>query len=409
MLYLLHFKRCRVTHHLSLTHHHARTFQSTSVLLEGRAPSPLTDTSGKNILDKDDEKFQSNVNYHPDFLHAWTPELFKKSVVGLSILTLGASFIVSPVLGIGIGGFTSAYAALGYADMQQKRHTIRRNFPVVGHLRYLFETLRPGLYQYFIESDTGGVPFNREKRGMAYQRSKNIDATMPFGTKMDVYAEGYEWLNHSIWPQHIPLEDSRTIIGGTHCTKPYSAALLNISAMSYGALSDNAILALNTGAKAGNFYHNTGEGGISKFHRQPGADIVWNVGTGYFGCRNKDGSFCPEMFKDNAQTDAVKMIEIKMSQGAKPAHGGMLPKEKISAEIAEARGLGPGPYEDCNSPPRHSAFSTPQCVNRENYSVRRLYINSIIVVEHFSFVIPSFFLTFQLSLIFYFYFYFLFF
>jgi glutamate synthase domain-containing protein 2 len=178
-------------------------------------------------------------------------------------------------------------------------------------------------------------------------------------TTKKVYEEGYEWLNHSLWPQHIDVSDSRTLIGGSECTKPYSAALLNVSAMSYGALSDNAILALNRGAKQGGFYHNTGEGGISKFHREPGGDIVWNVGTGYFGCRNKDGSFCPDMFKDNATTDAVKMIEIKLSQGAKPAHGGMLPKEKISPAIAEARGLGAGPYEDCNSPPRHSAFNTP--------------------------------------------------
>ena len=196
-------------------------------------------------------------------------------------------------------------------------------------------------------------------RHLLYVYRHHFYCHLAVGTKMDVYAEGYEWMNHSLWPQHIDIADSRTLIGGPNCTKPYSAALLNVSAMSYGALSDNAILALNTGAKAGGFYHNTGEGGISKFHRAPGADIVWNVGTGYFGCRNKDGTFCPEMFKDNARTDAVKMIEIKMSQGAKPAHGGMLPKEKISAAIAEARGLGDGPYEDCNSPPRHSAFSTP--------------------------------------------------
>ena len=331
------------------------TFTTTQPLFEGRPPTPLKDTSG--VFSK--EKTVGNVNYHPDFLHAWTPELFKKSVAGLAVVS-GLSCFLHPVLGLGLGGFTTAYAALGYTDMKQTRHTIRRNFPVVGHLRYLFETLRPGLYQYFIESDTGGVPFNREKRGMAYQRSKNIDATMPFGTKMDVYEEGYEWLNHSLWPQHLNVEDSRTLIGGPQCTQPYSAALLNVSAMSYGALSDNAIMALNQGAKQGGFYHNTGEGGISKFHRAPGGDIVWNVGTGYFGCRNNsDGSFCPEMFKDNAQTEAVKMIEIKLSQGAKPAHGGMLPKEKISAAIAEARGLGEGPYEDCNSPPRHSAFNTP--------------------------------------------------
>ena len=350
---------------LTARHYAKRTLP----VLEGRTPTPLTDTSGKPAKDTDDVK--ASVNYHPDFLHAWTPAVFKKAVAGLSVVSVGA-FCVHPALGVGVGGLTGAFAYLGFNDMKQTKHTIRRNFPVVGHLRYLFETLRPGLYQYFIESDTGGVPFNREKRGQAYQRAKNIDATMPFGTKLDVYAEGYEWLNHSLWPQHLNLEDSRTLIGGPKCTKPYSAALLNVSAMSYGALSDNAILALNTGAKLGGFYHNTGEGGISKFHRQPGADIVWNVGTGYFGCRNKDGTFCPEMFKDNARTEAVKMIEIKLSQGAKPAHGGMLPKEKISPAIAEARGLGAGPYEDCNSPPRHSAFSTPHQLGEYIAQLREL-------------------------------------
>ena len=181
------------------------------------------------------------------------------------------------------------------------------------------------------------MPFNREKRGMAYQRAKNIDATMPFGTKMDVYSEGYEWLNHSLWPQHIATDSTRTTVGGPACTKPYSAALLNVSAMSYGALSDNAILALNAGAKMGGFYHNTGEGGMSRFHLEPGADLVWNIGTGYFGCGqsvNGVRTFDPEMFRDNAQRDSCKMIEIKLSQGAKPAHGGMLPKEKISPAIA---------------------------------------------------------------------------
>ncbi len=331
---------------------------------EGQDPAPLvkrSDIKGGDPRGPESKEFKGAVNYFPDFIHAWNADLFRKVGAGLGVASLGA-FAVHPALGVVASGATAGYWYLGLSDLKQTRHTIRRNFPVLGHMRYIFEQLRPEIYQYFVESDTSGVPFNREKRGMAYQRAKNIDATMPFGTKMDVYAEGYEWLNHSLWPQHIALEDSRTLVGGPQCTQPYSAALLNISAMSYGALSDNAILALNGGAKIGNFYHNTGEGGMSRFHLEPGGDLVWNIGTGYFGCGatvNGVRTFDPEMFKDNAQRDNCKMIEIKLSQGAKPAHGGMLPKEKISAAIAEARGLGAPPYEDCNSPPRHSAFATP--------------------------------------------------
>eukprot|EP00939_MAST-03C_sp_MAST-3C-sp1_P005395 g5395.t1 len=226
-------------------------------------------------------------------------------------------------------------------------------------MRYLFEVLRPEIYQYFVEGDQDGRPFSREQRSQAYQRAKNINATMPFGTRKDVYEEGYEWILHSLFPCEVKEENSRTLIGEARCRQPYSAAILNISAMSYGALSDNAILALNRGAKLGNFYHNTGEGGISRFHREGGGDLVWNIGTGYFGCRDVEGNFDLARFRENANIPAVKMIEIKLSQGAKPAHGGMLPKEKITNEIAEARGLGPAPWKDCNSPPMHSAFRNP--------------------------------------------------
>ena len=219
------------------------------------------------------------------------------------------------------------------------------------------ETLRPEIHQYFVETDQGGRPFNRDQRAQVYQRAKNIDAVMPFGTRFDVYEEGYEWVTHSLWPKHIEEELSRVDIGGASCLQPYSASIMNISAMSYGALSDNAILALNGGAKLGNFYHNTGEGGVSRFHLQPGGDIVWNVGTGYFGCRNKDGTFSAEMFADTVSKPQIKMIEIKLSQGAKPGHGGLLPGSKVTEAIAEARGVSVG--EDCNSPPQHSAFRNP--------------------------------------------------
>ena len=224
-------------------------------------------------------------------------------------------------------------------------------------MRYILETLRPEIHQYFVEPDQGGRPFNRDQRAQVYQRAKNIDAVMPFGTRFDVYEEGYEWVTHSLWPKHIEEVSSRVNIGGASCLQPYSASIMNISAMSYGALSDNAILALNGGAKLGNFYHNTGEGGVSRFHLQPGGDIVWNVGTGYFGCRNKDGTFSSEMFVDTVTKPQIKMIEIKLSQGAKPGHGGLLPGSKVTEAIAEARGVSVG--EDCNSPPQHSAFRSP--------------------------------------------------
>eukprot|EP00946_MAST-07B_sp_MAST-7B-sp1_P004691 g4691.t1 len=342
----------------------ARAYAITTPSREGRTPSPLiqpSDADGEDPSGRNAKEFKGAVNYFPDFIHAWNKEKFMVLGGALAAGSL-ASFAAHPALGVTTSVVTAGYWYLGLQDLKQTRHTIRRNFPVLGHMRYIFEQLRPEIYQYFVESDQSGVPFNREKRGMAYQRAKNIDATMPFGTKMDVYGEGYEWLNHSLWPQHIDVESSRTMVGGPSCTKPYSAALLNVSAMSYGALSDNAILALNTGAKIGGFYHNTGEGGMSRFHLEPGADLVWNIGTGYFGCGqsvNGVRTFDPEMFRDNAQRDNCKMIEIKLSQGAKPAHGGMLPKEKITPAIAEARGLGLPPYEDCNSPPRHSAFATP--------------------------------------------------
>lgn len=247
---------------------------------------------------------------------------------------------------------------VGWYDMLQKDHSILRNFPVLGHFRFLFELIRPEIYQYFVESDTDGVPFDRDTRSLVYQRAKDVRDTVPFGTKEDVYEVGYEWVNHSMAPVHNAPEDMRVTIGGPDCTQPYSASLLNISAMSYGALSKNAILALSAGAKQGNFAHNTGEGGISPYHVDGGADLIWQIGTGYFGCRTDDGNFSDELFEAKANLEHVKMIELKLSQGAKPGHGGILPAAKLTAEIAAIRHVPMG--ADVNSPPGHRVFDSPR-------------------------------------------------
>ncbi len=248
---------------------------------------------------------------------------------------------------------------LGYTDVLQSQHSIKKNFPVVGHIRYLLEAFRPEIMQYFVETDTQGRPINRLFRNLVYQRAKSVNDTTPFGTQMDVYRTGYEWMDHSIYAKsHTELnEHPRVLVGGPDCKKPYSASILNISAMSFGALSKNAILAMNTGAKQGNFAHNTGEGGISDYHKQPGGDLIWQVGTGYFGCRKKDGLFWPDTFKNNATLENVKMIEIKISQGAKPGHGGILPASKNTEEIAAIRHV--QPFTDVHSPPGHTAFNNP--------------------------------------------------
>ena len=248
---------------------------------------------------------------------------------------------------------------LGIYDMFQEKHTLLRNFPVAGRVRYFMEILRPGIYQYFIESNTEGRPFNRINRSLIYQRAKAVDDTVPFGTQLNVYDSGYSWLNHSIaaiHPEDLD-QDPRVLVGGPECTQPYSASIFNISAMSFGSLSENAILALNGGAKLGNFAHNTGEGGLSDYHRQPGGDIIWQIGTGYFGCRHPDGSFNDDAFRERSHLPQVKMIEIKLSQGAKPGHGGILPAAKVTAEIARIRLVTAG--KDVISPPSHPEFSTP--------------------------------------------------
>ncbi len=245
---------------------------------------------------------------------------------------------------------------LGLWDFFQTRHSVLRNFPLIGRIRYILELIRPEINQYLIESNSDGVPFSREQRSVVYQRAKRTLDTLPFGTQKDVYEVGYEWVNHSLKPVHVNLSDLRVNIGGPQCKIPYSASILNVSAMSFGALSKNAIMALNKGAKIGNFAHNTGEGGISRYHHQ-GGDLIWQIGTGYFGCRTEEGNFCPEQFAEEANMEDVKMIEIKLSQGAKPGHGGILPAAKITKEISEIRNVPTG--KDVISPPAHKEFSTP--------------------------------------------------
>lgn len=246
---------------------------------------------------------------------------------------------------------------LGVYDSLQKKHAIRRNFPVIGNFRYMLESISPEIQQYFIESNTDGRPFSRNLRALAYRRAKNVNDTHPFGTQRDIGGEDYTALRHSIYAVHPKEQDIRITIGSKFCTQPYSSSILNISAMSFGSLSSNAVTALNRGARKGNFLHNTGEGGIASYHLE-GGDICWQIGTGYFGCRDESGQFSPTDFKEKASLPQVKMIELKLSQGAKPGHGGVLPGVKNTPEIAKIRGLKPG--TTVLSPPAHTAFSNPQ-------------------------------------------------
>ena len=251
----------------------------------------------------------------------------------------------------------AALTVLGIYDLAQKRHAVLRNYPLSAHIRFILEEIRPEIRQYFLESEKDGTPFSRDKRAIVYQRAKQALDKRPFGTQNDVYSSGYEWLHHSIAPTPVSKEPFRIVVGGPDCRAPYSASIFNISAMSFGALSPNAIRALNIGAKKGNFAHDTGEGGYSPYHRENGGDLIWEIGSGYFSCRNQDGTFNAEKFAQNARSDQVKMVEIKLSQGAKPGHGGVLPGVKVTPEIAATRGVPAG--VDCISPSRHSAFSTP--------------------------------------------------
>ncbi len=247
--------------------------------------------------------------------------------------------------------------AVGLYDIRQTNRAILRNYPVVGHLRYFFEAIRPEMQQYFIEQNLEGRPLNREERSVVYARAKKQLSTQPFGTHKDVYAVGYEWLNHSIKPKDKAPSPPRVTIGGKHCTQPYSASILNISAMSFGSLSSNAIRALNAGAKLGGFFHNSGEGGVSEHHLAPGGDLCWQIGTGYFGCRDDHGDFDAERFRTRSTVPNVRLIEIKLSQGAKPGKGGILPKEKITPEISKIRHVPMG--KDVISPAYHRMFDTP--------------------------------------------------
>jgi glutamate synthase domain-containing protein 2 len=255
---------------------------------------------------------------------------------------------------------TGLLLLLGIYDYLQPRHSILRNYPIVGHLRFLLEDAGPELHQYLVENDTDGRPFDRDTRSLMYQRAKDVPDKKPFGTELDVYADGYTFMMHSVAPHPMPddpVDQLRITVGGEQCAQPYSLSVLNISAMSFGALGAAAVKAMNTGAKLGRFAHDTGEGGLSKHHLEPGGDVIWQIGTGYFGCRTEAGDFSPELFEKNAAHDQVKMIEIKVSQGAKPGHGGILPGAKVTEEIAEARIVPVG--EDVFSPTYHKAFSTP--------------------------------------------------
>jgi glutamate synthase domain-containing protein 2 len=246
---------------------------------------------------------------------------------------------------------------LGTYDLFQTRHSVLRNYPISAHLRFLLEEMRPEMRQYFFEDEKEGTPFSRDKRAVVYQRAKMVLDKRPFGTQYDVYSDGFEWIRHSMMPRPLATAPFRIKIGGPDCPRPYDASIFNISAMSFGALSPNAIRALNKGAKAGNFAHDTGEGGYSPYHREHGGDIIWEIGSGYFGARNPDGTFSPERFAESASLDQVKMVELKISQGAKPGHGGVLPAAKVSEEISRTRGVPMG--QDCISPSGHSCFETP--------------------------------------------------
>lgn len=270
-----------------------------------------------------------------------------------SILAAAFTFPLSWIPAAAFG----ALLLVGVRDLTQRRHSLLRNYPILGHLRWLFEGIRPEIRQYLVESDLDAVPFSREKRSLVYQRAKDEVDSVPFGTELDVYAAGFSWITHSVRPKPRPHHDFRVSIGGPDCTKPYTASIYNISAMSFGSLGANAILALNKGAKKGNFAHDTGEGSISRYHREGGGDLIWQIASGYFGCRTSNGQFDPNRFEEQSTADQIKMIEIKLSQGAKPGHGGVLPGAKVTPEISEARGIPVG--VTCNSPPGHSAFSTP--------------------------------------------------
>ncbi len=272
-------------------------------------------------------------------------------VVAVTVIALAADaawWVTGPLL---------LLTGLGLWDLAQSKHSLFRNYPLVGHIRFLSEAVGPMMRQYFVEADTEGKPYDREQRSLVYQRAKKVRDSMPFGTERAINSPGYEWLNHSMLPREVNETSPTTLIGSSLCSQPYHASLFNISGMSFGALSAPAVQALNLGAKQGGFAQNTGEGGLSEHHLKHGGDVIWQIGTGYFGCRNDAGRFDVDMFKDRVGHPSVKMIEVKLSQGAKPGHGGILPAAKVNGEIVRARGVPEG--EDCISPPWHREFTTP--------------------------------------------------
>ena len=283
------------------------------------------------------------------------PDLIKRAIIPLAAFVLAVIFFVTSHILLGILCFT--VALLGAYDYTQRHWTITRNFPVAGRIRWLFYQLRPYLRAYIVEDDLHGTPYSFEARNLVHARARGVTDTHPFGTERDVHGEEYHWISHSISPEPEPDKSPRVLVGNAQCKAPYSASILNISAMSFGALSAHAVRALNIGARKGGFYHDTGEGGLSDYHLQHGGDIVWELGSGYFGARDKNGHFDPEKFRDTAAHEAVKMTEIKLSQGAKPGHGGLLPAAKVTPEIARVRQV--PEHQDCLSPRGHSAFSTP--------------------------------------------------
>lgn len=278
------------------------------------------------------------------------------TVIILTLVLCVYGFHLIPWLAVP-GLVLSGLLVLGLYDLVQSKHALWRNFPILARVRWLAEELRPFFRAYIVESETEGRPFNHEDRAMVYRRAKNVSSVEPFGSHLDIDKPPYEWLAHSMAARHPEEKDPRVLVGAKGTAKPYSASVFNISAMSFGSLGAKAIESLNRGAAKGGFYHDTGEGGVSRYHKAGGGDLVWELGSGYFGCRNKDGTFDPVRFEETAKLDQVKMIEIKLSQGAKPGHGGVLPGEKVTKEIAEARGVDIG--QTCLSPPFHSAFSTP--------------------------------------------------
>lgn len=285
--------------------------------------------------------------------------LTRFSALGIALITtIVAGYYLPGVWAVPLFVIGAILSVAGIYDLCQPLHSVRRNYPVIGRLRWFFENIRPEIRQYLIEGEYDETPFSRSQRSLVYARSKNESSERAFGTQLDVYGNGYEFIGHSTRPAPpADPETFRILIGGSDCAQPYSASIFNISAMSFGSLSANAIRALNLGARKGNFAHDTGEGSISPYHREHGGDLIWELGSGYFGCRTADGHFDPDAFAAKAGDPQVKMIEIKLSQGAKPGHGGILPGSKVTEEISLTRGVPIG--EDCISPPRHRAFSTP--------------------------------------------------